>query len=551
MTDRSRQIYLNIGAFAVLFLMSLYRQVSLKYFPEDPYRTWLVFLSYIVLLMVWIISIQVRVTQRTMRHMLIIEAFVMMGGMTIRFIQDTFFYDNISFMRISGLCLACTFLPGLLLGFFAILGMGRSDLYRINAKWQLLWLPVAVFAGLIISDEYYHFFFYIVPEEVEQTLAYHPSIGVFLLLFFSVVIMIWRVIIIFRKNRALHDKRVLRWLIPLIEPIILVLFTAEYFLVSLQIAPGLAGKEVIELFAKIYYAEILAWEIYIFVGLVPVNSNYQTIFENATVNMQILFDDGQNIISKNADIIPDFVLKTVTQKGYVDLNNGHELHGFRLTDAWFFWNQDVSTIQDEITGLNENAAILSQESILLGEELSTKNEEVSLQIKNQIYDELIEEVRSQLDLMKKIIKKKESGAEQRTLLMQLHILGTYIKRRCNLSLLWKETGMIRMEDLIISVQDMLEAVRLSGVTAKLEKENVGSYTSVFSLCLIDTIEMLFEQERFSMQEIQINLDEEMVSILICSKQGVVLSRLQSLHRIERLLTKIDEKKYRVILKEGI
>ena len=54
-----------------------------------------------------------------------------------------------------------------------------------------------------------------------------------------------------------------------------------------------------------------------------------------------------------------------------------------------------------------------------------------------------------------------------------------------------------------------------------------------------------------MQEIQINLDEEMVSILICSKQGVVLSRLQSLHRIERLLTKIDEKKYRVILKEGI
>ena len=158
MTDRSRQIYLNIGAFAVLFLMSLYRQVSLKYFPEDPYRTWLVFLSYIVLLMVWIISIQVRVTQRTMRHMLIIEAFVMMGGMTIRFIQDTFFYDNISFMRISGLCLACTFLPGLLLGFFAILGMGRSDLYRINAKWQLLWLPVAVFAGLIISDEYYHFF---------------------------------------------------------------------------------------------------------------------------------------------------------------------------------------------------------------------------------------------------------------------------------------------------------------------------------------------------------------------------------------------------------
>jgi len=40
MTERQRQVRINIAAFLLLFFVSLYRQVSLRYLPDDPFRTY-------------------------------------------------------------------------------------------------------------------------------------------------------------------------------------------------------------------------------------------------------------------------------------------------------------------------------------------------------------------------------------------------------------------------------------------------------------------------------------------------------------------------------
>lgn len=549
MTVRTRQIVYNLAAFALLFFGSLYRQISLRRIPDDPFRTWIIFGCYIVLLVTWVVSLKVRVTQKNMRRMLMLEAYIMMGGMTVRFLQDTFFYDDPLFIRISGLCLAATLLPCLLAGLYGTLGIGKPDQYRMKPGWNVLWISMAGLVYFIVSDEFRHFFFFSSGQDVSQMAIFQPSFGVLLIAIIAVGIMVVRTLIIARRNYFLHTRKFIRWLVPLFEPVLLLLLTAEYFLVSLQIVPSLAGKEVLELFAKLYYAEVLTWEVFILFGLVPVNTGYLDIFEHAATNMQIIFDDGKRILSKNADIITENLQKKVMESGSAETESGHELRGFRMSEAWFFWNQDVSQMRSTISSLEESTVVLSQESILLGEELSTKNEEASLQAKNQIYDELTEEIQSQLVLMEKLIEKRKTVVDTRILIQQIYILGTYIKRRCNLSLLWKETKTIRIEDFWISMEDMLKAVQLAGVKTVLEKKELNRYTAGFLLYLFDAFELILEYEHFLMREVCIKAEDKWFSITIIGEHRVI--PLELLFRPEgyRISIKERNEQYQVIIGE--
>ena len=108
MTERQRQVRINLAAFLLLFLVSLYRQVSLRYLPDDPFRTYILYACYLFLIGGWAISICVRVTQKSMRTFLMLEAAVMLAGLTVRFLQDTFWIENILLMRVSGLSLEAT-----------------------------------------------------------------------------------------------------------------------------------------------------------------------------------------------------------------------------------------------------------------------------------------------------------------------------------------------------------------------------------------------------------------------------------------------------------
>ena len=53
MTERKRQICLNLWSFLLLFLVSLYRQLSLRYLPDDCFRTYVLYGCYVFLLGAW------------------------------------------------------------------------------------------------------------------------------------------------------------------------------------------------------------------------------------------------------------------------------------------------------------------------------------------------------------------------------------------------------------------------------------------------------------------------------------------------------------------
>lgn len=349
MTARQRQLRLNILAFLLLFSVSLYRQLSLRYLPDDIFRTCILYACYVLLIGAWIVSINARITQKSMRLFLTLEAVVMLIGLSIRFLQDTFWYDNIPLMRVSGMYIESTLLVGLTFGIFASLGIGQWDNYRPPRKWLLLLIPVIAMTFLSVTDESRHFMFYIIPDEPQPNLNFHPNVGLFLMVGLAIALMIVRIFLIYRRNRIILHSRFLRWFIPFLEPFLIVVFSFTFFLVSLGLLPEEAQIEVIELFARIYYIEVLTWEIYIYIGLVPISTKYPEIFRHATVGMQIIGNDGSTLLSEAATEVSPEQLDALTRREHIIVQPGKALHMHSFPGGALLWNKIYRSCKKPLT----------------------------------------------------------------------------------------------------------------------------------------------------------------------------------------------------------
>ena len=502
MSIRRKQVRIIISAMLLLYAVSAYRVWSLHNLPLDPFRTYILYGCYVFLFLLWGASIHNRVTQKSMRVWLYLEGCVMLSGLTLRFLQDTFWYRNILLVRVSGLYIAATILLFLLFGMYASLGIGQNDQYVMDFRWFGFLIPVLAATCLIVTDEERHFVFYIDPGEPQPNLAFHPGIGLFLFFAVGYIMMVLRVLIIYRRNRDIRGKGIMRIVIPFFEPIVMAAFTLYYFLFSLGIIPWLEGKEILELYAKIYSVEILTWEFYIFMGLVPVNMEYRSILENSTVGMQIL-SGSEKILSKSAVPVSPGTIKELEEKDFVTLEDGKELHVHALSDGHFLWYTDTSRLRKTIEDLENSVEQLSQKSSLLEEELRAKNNIAKTQAQNRIYDELTSEVSGQLQKMKELIRGRDAAGDHEEILRRLCLMGTYVKRRCNLRLIRLGIGTIDPEDTKISLEDMVRAMNSMNIPASVHWDPSDLLPPDFSLCVLDTLESILEYEDFRIGELRI------------------------------------------------
>ena len=67
MDERKKSIVRLLAAVALLFTVSAYRQLSMRYWPEDFLRPYLVWAVYMLLLFGWQHTISTKITQKAMR----------------------------------------------------------------------------------------------------------------------------------------------------------------------------------------------------------------------------------------------------------------------------------------------------------------------------------------------------------------------------------------------------------------------------------------------------------------------------------------------------
>ena len=499
MGERKKSIVRLFAAAALLFAVSAYRQLSMQYWPEDSLRPYLVWAVYMLLLLRWQYSITTKITQKAMHCHLTAQNIVSILYLTVRFIQDAFLYVNIPWMRFTGyfINIAAIFIP--LFGLYGSFYLGRPENYRISRKWYLLLIPACFLSVTALNDNLYHFFYYIVPNEPQPNLYFHPYIGTYIVHIWALSMIAYQVYFIYQRNGTTKSDPLYRKLIPFYEPILLFLFSIPYAATAYVVR-----FELVEYSAGLIFILVLCWQLYILTGLIPVNTQYEEVFRRSTVAMQILSPNDERIaVSENAAEITPAMLEALKQNQHFSATEDITMNLHQIPGGYMVWQTDLSQINQALRELQRLNAELEEEQDLLAQEIRIQSDETSIQARNDIYDSLSSEVAGQLILLTALLSESFSTDDWN----RICLIGTYIKRFCNLRLTYQEQQTIPMGDLAISLQDIAKCMKNLGIRTSLDFCPTSNLEPELILLITKTLEEILEEADFRLTSVAIQISD--------------------------------------------
>lgn len=500
MSERKKSIIRLFVAAGLLFAVSGYRQLSMRYLPEDFLRPYLVWAVYMLLLLRWQYTITTKITQKAMHCHLTAQNIVSILYLTVRFIQDAFLYVNIPWMRFTGyfINIAAIFIP--LFGLYGSFYLGKADDYRISKKWYLLLIPACFLSMLALTNDLHHFFYYIMPEESQPNLYFHPYIGTYIVYIWGLSMIAYQVYFIYQRNGTTKSDPLYRKLIPFYEPILLFLFSIPYAATAYVVR-----FELVEYSAGLIFILVLCWQLYILTGLIPVNTQYEEVFRRSTVAMQILSPNGETIaVSENAADITPVILESLKQNQHFSVTEDVIMHLHQIPGGYMVWQTDLSQINQALRELQRLNAELEEEQDLLAQEIRIQSDETSIQARNDIYDSLSSEVSGQLTLLTELLSKESLSENDWN---RICLIGTYIKRFCNLQLTYQEQQTIPISDLAISLQDMAKCMKNIGIRTSLDFCPTSNLEPELILLIMKTLEAILEEADFRLTSMAIHISD--------------------------------------------
>ena len=541
MDERKKSVVRLFAAAVLLFAVSAYRQLSMRYLPEDSLRPYLVWAVYMLLLFSWQHTLTTKIMQKSMRSHLTAQNIVNMLYLTIRFVQDAFLYVNISWMRFTGyfIDIAVIFVP--LFGLYGAFYLGKADDYRISKKWYLLLIPACFLSVMALTNDLHHFFYYIVPNEPQPNLYFHPYIGTYIIYLWGLWMIAHQVHVIYQRNGTTKSDPLYRKLIPFYEPILLFLFSIPYAATAYVVR-----FELVEYSAGLIFILVLCWELYILVGLIPVNTQYEDVFRRSTVAMQILSSDGERIaVSENAAEITPAMLEALKQNQHFSVTEDVIMHLHQIPGGCMIWQTDLSQINHAFRELQRLNAELEEEQDLLAQEIRIQSDEASVQARNDIYDSLSTEVAGQLASLTTLLSKESLSTDDWN---RICLIGTYIKRFCNLQLTYQEQKTIPMGDLAISLQDVAKCMKKLGIRTSLDFCPTSNLEPELILFIMKALEEILEEADFCLTSMEIRISDTVCFEITGTDHGLAPHSLEDGYRFQT--EKIPAGYRLLLLKEG-
>lgn len=541
MDERKKSVIRLFAAAALLLAVSAYRQLSMQHWPEDSLRPYLVWAVYMLLLFGWQYTISTKITQKTMRTHLTAQNIISILYLTVRFVQDAFLYVNIPWMRFTGyfINIAAVFIP--LFGLYGAFYLGRPEDYRISKKWYLLLIPACFLSVMALTNEWHHFLYYIVPEEPQPNLYFHPYIGTYIIYLWGLWMIAHQVHVIYQRNGTTKSDPLYRKLIPFYEPILLFLFSIPYAATAYVVR-----FELVEYSAGLIFILVLCWELYILVGLIPVNTQYEDVFRRSTVAMQILSSDGERIaVSENAAEITPAMLEALKQNQHFSVTEDVIMHLHQIPGGCMIWQTDLSQINHAFRELQRLNAELEEEQDLLAQEIRIQSDEASVQACNDIYDSLSTEVAGQLASLTTLLSKESLSTDDWN---RICLIGTYIKRFCNLQLTYQEQKTIPMGDLAISLQDVAKCMKKLGIRTSLDFCPTSNLEPELILFIMKALEEILEEADFCLTSMEIRISDTVCFEITGTDHGLAPHSLEDGYRFQT--EKIPAGYRLLLLKEG-
>lgn len=409
-------------------------------------------LLYMGLAMAWGFSISHRVLQRSVRLNLLLGCGLAMLWLFMRAVKYRFFGSGTA-GRYLWYSYYIPLILAPLLSFYAALGVGRQDEERLPHAWYALLIPAGLLIAGVLSNDVHQLAF---------RFAQSPEKGSYTHGALYTLVMIWgigwmtaAVAMIFNKCRV-SENRKKAW-IPVC------VFAGGWMLCGASFMDINPLHEVPECFCLMFAT---LWESCIQTGLLPTNADYRGLFLESTLAAQIA--DGQERTlyrAKGAPTLTPEQMKAAEQ-GAVLLTEDLRLQSAPVHDGRVYWVENIAKINRIRERLAETNERLSEENELICAENELKLQKARIEEKNRVYDSIFSQIQTQLLRMNQLLDEKgELGL--------LCVLGAYVKRRANLTLICEDTAAPSVDELVYCIRESLTYLTAYGTVCTLHQEGNG------------------------------------------------------------------------------
>ena len=486
--ERTQSYTINVLLSVFLLLFANFVRVATKESTEFMYviSQMVVLAIYIGILVFWAASVYDRIVNRIVRRYLIALVGLMMIWMLMRSLRHTVFYHV---FPIGQWCwyayyIGMIFIPQVCL--MTAKYIGKPENYRLSKKWYLLYIPsVSLVIGILTNDLHQWAFRFHLGYEVgwdiyQRSFLYYAAV---VWIFGCIALMIAELV---RNCRVPKAKKMI-WL-----PIAMLGLGVAY---SVLYALDTSLFSFIEMTAALCFTVVAIWESCIKTGLIQSNTHYDELLKCSGLGVTVV-DQEFTVHYRSDDALAlskaqmlSAMDKPITQ------DDGIRISGSGIKGGYTLYQEDISELLDVLEELKmlreelKDANAVSMQNYQMHKRIRTLAE------KNRLHDELHRQTARQIDLLNNWLtqlSKTEQADEKRKLLRHIVVVGAYLKRRNNLVLLNEQDGMIKAEELDLSIKEMMKNLQIAGVNCAASVQLDGEIPSGIVMQLFDFYEYVVE-----------------------------------------------------------
>ncbi len=473
------------------------------------------------MLTAWGIYIHVRIIQTQVRRYLLTTAAMM--ALWLLFKVVNYSIDSIAINRYLWYLyyIPMLFIPTAAL--FISMSLGKAEDYRLPQQAKLLYLPTGFLLLLVLSNDLHQLVFSF-PSGVMTQLDYKHEAGYYIVLGWITLCALASLALMLTKCRIPRSKKIL--VLPFIPFALSLAYTAAY-ISGVRAVLLLAGDMTVTQCLLIS----AMFEGCIQCGLIQSNIGYEEMLEITTIPVQITDTDFSVEKKSNAmsESLPQAKLRQMTADTvYIDRDTLLKRHPLRR--GWVFWKEDIS----ELNRLGEALKLAQDELRDTGSVLEAENAQrkkyLQLSEQNRLYDMMETQTSGQIQMLRdrlNEIRTETDPDRARSLLGQVIVIGTYLKRRDNLIFVGTQRGTISAQELRLCFNESVESLSLYGVECRALVDGEAQIASQQATQIYDLFETVVEAGLESLGSLLISVEvREWIEVNLCVSCKESLCRLR-------------------------
>lgn len=388
--------------------------------------------------------------------------------------------------------------------FYISLLVSSGKGYHLSKGWYWTAAVTVVFILLILTNDSHQLVFCFNSNFSDWNNDYSYGILFYVILVWRYTLYIAAVAVLIIKCRVSSSKRN-AWiiLVPFLIGIVLnlLLITGKM--------PKLNGAYFTELPEVIVFTAAAVLECCMQLGLIPTNTDYGKLFNKFSISAQIT-DKGGVPVYTSSMAKPLTAEQFAMQSG--SRTDDHTvMRKMAIPGGFGFWQEDMTELDRLNAELNEAKEELSQEAELTRLRNELKEKQTITEQRTKVYDEIAKRTERQSQAISKLAKTARlslDSAVKESCRNQITLLGAYIKRYANLTLLSQESEVLEIGELGLSVSEVLRYLNFCGTPGEFFNNAECEVSAEAAILAFEAFERLLELNYVSLRGVFVNLSEQ-------------------------------------------